>query len=211
MSFNPSDRAVQNPLTEAAYEGSIDLVHSILNNFTHPDTPNSDYITPLSCAAAGGCLEVVKILHGAGADINGELTTAGIMAANRLFSDAGGQVENYSKMRVARVSTPLMCASSWAGGAGRRRRHAARAEALLRYLIEHGANVNATDGSGRTALHYAVSEDSELAVRVLLEAGIDTSIPDDYGDTASDVALKPGYNSELETLISSYVAPETTI
>ena len=42
---------------------------------------------------------------------------------------------------------------------------------LLRMLLGHGAGVSAVDRRGRTALHVAIENQSQEAVRLLVEAG----------------------------------------
>ncbi|CAH8500013.1 unnamed protein product [Dicrocoelium dendriticum] len=53
---------------------------------------------------------------------------------------------------------------------------------LVRFLLEHGAHVNAKDILGRTSLHYAAIHGDELATRQLLhDVNIDVNIPDHNG------------------------------
>ncbi|MFC7441139.1 ankyrin repeat domain-containing protein [Laceyella putida] len=53
----------------------------------------------------------------------------------------------------------------------------------VRRLIEAGANVNAADEQGYTALHVAVSKESLPMVRLLVEAGADVNAADHKGNT----------------------------
>jgi ankyrin repeat protein len=56
--------------------------------------------------------------------------------------------------------------------------------AMLRFLIDHGADVNLHDHTGRyTALHFAASDIDKEAVRILLAAGADPNAPDESGWT----------------------------
>ncbi|KAI2493973.1 hypothetical protein MHU86_20547 [Fragilaria crotonensis] len=63
-------------------------------------------------------------------------------------------------------------------------------------LLRRGANVNAKDDDGNTALHYAAMshdvrlQDLEEVVRALLNHnGVDVNIKNDRGNTALDVAF----------------------
>ena len=47
---------------------------------------------------------------------------------------------------------------------------------MVGYLVGHGADVNATDNDGETALHRGASSGREDCVRRLLGAGADASI-----------------------------------
>ena len=53
----------------------------------------------------------------------------------------------------------------------------------MEVLATHGADVNAQDENGWTALHYAVRDDHLDVVDLLLAAGADRSIKNDKGLT----------------------------
>ena len=67
-------------------------------------------------------------------------------------------------------------------------------------LIQHGANVNAKQMGGYTALHQAASGGKAEAVEALLAAGADTSIRCDRDKTAADYALEKGHTALAERL-----------
>ncbi|UOP01653.1 ankyrin repeat domain-containing protein [Kingella potus] len=58
----------------------------------------------------------------------------------------------------------------------------------IRWLIENGANIEAQDYYGRTALWYHASVNNVEKVRVLLELGADIHAVDQYQDTALHAA-----------------------
>ncbi|TKS93060.1 Ankyrin repeat domain-containing protein 53 [Collichthys lucidus] len=58
----------------------------------------------------------------------------------------------------------------------------------LRYLLEHGADVNATTDSGTTPLHLAASEGFLDCTEILVRAGADVSSQDNEGHTPLDLA-----------------------
>jgi ankyrin repeat protein len=82
--------------------------------------------------------------------------------------------------------TPLMFAVSPA-----RRKPAADALAAANLCLEHGADVNARDASGSTALHLAVATSDDL-VKLLVERGARLDLKDQLGRTPLDVALGIG-------------------
>jgi hypothetical protein len=58
----------------------------------------------------------------------------------------------------------------------------------LRQLLENGADVNAANIEGTTALILSAGEGSLATVEVLLEHGADVDVIDEDGDTALKVA-----------------------
>ncbi|XP_047448377.1 ankyrin repeat domain-containing protein 53 [Mugil cephalus] len=60
--------------------------------------------------------------------------------------------------------------------------------ACLKYLLERGADVNATTDSGQTPLHLAASEDLLECAEVLVKAGADVLAKDSMGHTPLDLA-----------------------
>ncbi|MCX5827124.1 MAG: ankyrin repeat domain-containing protein [Deltaproteobacteria bacterium] len=65
--------------------------------------------------------------------------------------------------------------------------------AMVRLLLEHGANPNMKNFDGVTALHNAVFEKQIDIVKLLLEYGADPTIKDRFGNTPIDLAQRePG-------------------
>jgi len=66
-------------------------------------------------------------------------------------------------------------------------------EEILCLLLNAGANINAVENRGRTALHHVLLEESPCAFsacRILIEHGIDATIKNDDGFTALDREMK---------------------
>ncbi|NET31176.1 MAG: alpha/beta fold hydrolase [Cyanothece sp. SIO1E1] len=61
---------------------------------------------------------------------------------------------------------------------------------VLRFLIEQGAQINATNQSGFTPLHHAVERNAMDAVQLLLAAGADKSIRNKRGQLPIDTARR---------------------
>ena len=58
---------------------------------------------------------------------------------------------------------------------------------LIGQLIKGGADVNVIDTWGRTATHYAVSNNNLLALKLLLKNGADINLADNNGSTPLDM------------------------
>ncbi|XP_026686087.1 ankyrin-3-like isoform X2 [Diaphorina citri] len=79
---------------------------------------------------------------------------------------------------------------------------------MVRYLVENGANVNATTNLGYTPLHQASQQGRVLIIDLLLGAGAQPNATTNHGQTALNIAQKLGYISVIETL---KIVTETTI
>lgn len=81
-----------------------------------------------------------------------------------------------------------------------------RSMARARVLIEHGADVNARDGQGRTLLHeLAPKMGAAEFIRLLVDSGADVNAADGAGRTALKLALvlagfKDGYQQNVDVL-----------
>ena len=58
---------------------------------------------------------------------------------------------------------------------------------IVQVLLEHGAEINAQDPEGQTALHYACSVGHQEVIKVLLKFHPDLQVKDNDGCTAQDV------------------------
>ena len=72
---------------------------------------------------------------------------------------------------------------------------------LAKVLIEHGANVNAVDESGRSPLILAIESSFEPSVMALVEAGADPNVQDSSGRTALHLASRRGRREIIELLL----------
>ena len=74
---------------------------------------------------------------------------------------------------------------------------------MVKVLLEHGADVNAQDEDGQTALHYACSIGYESVIQILIKASADEAISDNEGLKPIDVLknddIKAKYFKPLPT------------
>jgi ankyrin repeat protein len=126
--------------------------------------------TPLMRAAKKGDVEIMRVLLAHGAD---------------------------PKMRTKAGTEALMFAAGL-GGAGRftafEDKQATEADFIdaARLCLERGADVNAVNETGQTALHLAVTVRSEAFITFLIERGARVDVKDKQGRTPIDVASGAG-------------------
>ena len=78
---------------------------------------------------------------------------------------------------------------------------------IIRKIIDHGADVNATNKEHHTALLIACVNENEHAIKVLLNAGANPNIADDDdGDTCLHKAVRQGCNIEVVQAITDHGA-----
>lgn len=135
--------------------------------------------TALMYATANGNLESAKLLLARGANVNAVSGPPGATVKNGTI--ALGQF------------TPLILASTYGP------------HALVRVLIDAGANVNVTDARGMTPLMYAVTADhgDPAIAKALLAAGAKTDVRSGLGETALDWATKGAMTSHVAALKSA--------
>ena len=174
------------PLYYAALCGFRGLVERLL--IAHPQDLNAEggsWGAPLNAALGEGHLDIVLFLLDRGADgeNTGRRNQTGVYIASsrgyadvvRSLVDRGADLNTIcqDRDRIGRRCqwTPLHVAS-WNG-----------IIQILTILLEHGADPNALDDSGQTALHLASSREGFTDVELLLEYGADMGVQDEDGWT----------------------------
>ena len=130
------------------------------------DAKDAQGQTPLMQAAAFGSAEAVRTLIAAGADVRAAGSAgftalhlaADDLAKTRMLLDAGVDVNAASQLG----RTPLIAAAA-----------SSQSAEVVRLLLARGANMNAADNSGVTALNAAANADNREAAELLLERGAD--------------------------------------
>jgi ankyrin len=165
------------PLLRAAITHDHDAMRALLEHGAHVDLPNVMGVTPLMVAAGLGVRE-----PGFGANRAPDFTSKEIeseaIASLTILLDAGANVNTAitdTKSRTARIARQ----SSMTDRAGQTALHSAAGRGwtqVVTFLIEHGADVSAVDGLGRSALDLAIAKvngqpvpNSELVAEILRE------------------------------------------
>jgi ankyrin repeat protein len=146
-------------------------------------------VTPLDMAAhTGGNLELCRYLIDAGATMSGFAFVEALSHRGRSIDDGLALASLFLEKGFA-VDTIAWKEEGTA-------LHGAANTASLdvaRWLLQHGANVNARGRMGRTPLHLAAERNtSSKMVDVLLEAGANIRAKDDEGLTPLDIAQQYG-------------------
>jgi hypothetical protein len=71
---------------------------------------------------------------------------------------------------------------------------------VIKTLLDGGADINATDSEGHTALMWTVFEHNDKAFSLLLQRGADVTLTTRNGDTALSVARKLGHPNMIRLL-----------
>ncbi len=77
---------------------------------------------------------------------------------------------------------------------------AGRKQRAVEWLVEYGADVNAAQHGGWTALHEAVNQGNMDMVRYLIEKGAEATKKNDQGVAAVDIAKEKGHQEVLAAL-----------
>lgn len=171
------------PLFLACQEGLVDFIHFFVNECDADIEQQSIYemvtddlqhrrvqVTPLWCSAASNKTAAMEALlkHGADVDATSDAQNTGSTAvqiacytsnleAVKLLSGYGADLNKSDN----NGSTCLM--------------NAVYDAEICLFLLDENVDVNAEDVSGNSALHYAIHENRQDTVRMLLQYGVGTS------------------------------------
>ena len=80
-------------------------------------------------------------------------------------------------------------------------------QATVRALIEQQVDVDAAQGDGATALHWAAYQNDARTTALLIRAGADVNAPNNYGVTPLGLACKNGSAAIIEQLVTAGADP----
>ena len=180
-------------LMRAAVEGDVESVELILahiakisgDNIKIIDRKNTAGDTALSLAALCNKSKVVSILLNAGANIENSnkksktplMQTSCKETATTLL-EAGAKV---NARTAAFGNTPLLIAAI------------NKRKEVIEVLISYGAEIDALDSYGMTALAYATKYDNKEIITMLLDAGADKNAKgEERGNSALEIAQEKG-------------------
>jgi ankyrin repeat protein len=151
--------------------------------------------TPFWRAAYASDIEAMKLLVSYGADPH--IRTS--KGAGRGFRDNGTREADTTPQQLP-AGAPSITALMAAAGVGYGEGYAGNAHrfaptgmmAAVKYLVDElGADVNAVDADGTTALHHAAARGDNEMILYLVQKGADVTIVDRRGRSTADMANGP--------------------
>jgi ankyrin repeat protein len=196
VSIEHADENGQTLLSWAALEGHGDTTQLLLDRGANVETVDNRGRTPLLWAAEASCVETAKMLIDRGANVNssdGESSPLSLAAHNgdspmvRLLLRARASTE----FTTPKKQTPLILAAMSEG--------ASRFNAV-RALLDNGANMEAIDEDGKTALYYTLRSSEDL-FNLFAARGANLNARDNLGRNLLMYASMGGPGNHIETLI----------
>ncbi|MBI3583502.1 MAG: ankyrin repeat domain-containing protein [Nitrospinae bacterium] len=178
-----------------ADEGYIEIVKAFLSAGAEANKKDSDGTTPLMEAAGKNHLEIVNTLLTAGADPDMENNdgTNALWAASLNGLEEIAEVlipitKNLNSRHNLSKTTSLTNMAQWG-----------KTE-IVKLLLEKGANPDAQDEQGWTALLWAAKENYPDIARLLLDKGANLNAKNRFGETALKLAKKNNHKEMIELL-----------
>jgi len=174
---------------------NIEVMNALLKAGADPSIPGKEGNTPFMRAVHENWDEGVQLLARGGANMNAVDKKGETALIHAVRKNARDMVKVLLEAKVdpdlpdRDGMTPLMWVvrSSYGG------------ESLL-LLIKYGANVNAANKEGKTAVLMAVEMNRREDAKVLVEASADVTIADKWGKTALGHATSHKWDSMIEVL-----------
>lgn len=185
---------VDEDLIRAVEDNNAHRVKNLLAKGANPDARNSRSYTALMLAARHKITRLDELLLAAGADVNlrNKYGETAIMLASY-----HGQVDMVKRLLKQGVDfdhagwNPLIYAAT--NGY----------HEIVTFLLDSGANVNATTDNGTTALMMAVRGNHYETVKLLLARGANLQASNEAGETALDWADKKGRSNIVQLLLEN--------
>ncbi|RYP81628.1 hypothetical protein DL770_005836 [Monosporascus sp. CRB-9-2] len=213
------DNNGQTPLWGAAVNGHKESVQLLLDSGAEADAKDNDGQTPLWGAVRNGHKETVQLLldRGAEADTKDddgrtplswiarnatEHNRANVSAFSTARPNAYAFLTAGSNMALQDYQMQLMLLEHQ----NKKRlmaRIMANSVAVMRLLLDNGAEADSKDRDGRTPLSWVAANGSKEVVQMLLDKGVEADSKDNHGQTPLFWAAEKGHEEIVQLLLDS--------
>jgi ankyrin repeat protein len=171
------------PMTTALRRDNIEGVNFFLDKGFDIKTKMARGYSVIQMASGIGDVDLIKRLIEMGVDVNTQ-DNSGSTAINWAAMSGNTEIVDLLLENGAEIN-PKFCSETMCSD-GHSPLHAAAwgSSAMLKYLVNKGANVNIANEFGHTPLINAIRSDSLRNVKILCEAGINVNFADKFGYTA---------------------------
>lgn len=182
----------------AAQARDVMAINAFLDGGINPNAQDADGRTALISAAAHGDLDIVNVLLARGADLNVKDKrgyTALSHAAEAMYEDVVDALLTHPDLDPnsrGLNSRPVLLAYVWRDSSDR-----------VEKLLDHGADVNAQDADGDTALHGAAQTGNTGIMQRLLDKGAGPNVKNKQGGTPLMWAAVFGHTDAARLLLSA--------
>lgn len=174
------------------------LLRHMPNSLKLPGVKAQDVLTSALCNKHHGEKITLRLLAENFVDINGRnsggdyplhiaVQYCSLPFCSSLISSFSADINSKDALKRTPLMLSLYCCREHKGICGSADETAL---SIMKYLIEHGADISAQDAEGHSNLHYAVMQDNTEAVKILIKAGSNISVCDSNGMNALELFWK---------------------
>ncbi|XP_068232610.1 uncharacterized protein [Palaemon carinicauda] len=176
------------PLQVAIEENHVDVVSFLVENNACVEAADSRSQRPLHYAIMADSPELVEVILRAGADRNARDKDGNTFFQYAVMKRRYRALDALVKEKIIDVGEDQQAIHYCSSGGD---------QAAIDVLLNNAFNINATDATGRTALHLGISNGHENLVLYLLANGASAQRADDNGATPLHYAVRWGGSDAL--------------